>query len=341
MKSSGKEAYRDELRCLRLLAAARHPCILELYGSYTYRMKHNFLFREAVQGDLHDLLAAEQRPPAFAEDESFYLAFCGLASALEKVHCFANDDLKLKMIGCHHDLKPHNVLVDNGRFILADFGLATMKDPSEGTLVEAKDRDLYFLAPENIDFVQNVRGRVGPSTDIWSLGCMLLDVFTFMRGGRRAVQDFRDSRSYQDIVGGVRMGIKAYHDFRGGLNPATTRHLNKMEADFLAEAGVQSNSQRRHIPEVGIIKLVWEMLTIDPLTRPDIKGSCSGCAASRCKRNPSPSARRYWLHGMPTTSSSSSRSRSFTSGSTAWERPARRATCTCPAIRPLKRPAGP
>ncbi|KAJ8114155.1 hypothetical protein ONZ43_g4970 [Nemania bipapillata] len=190
LKSQGKEAYREELRCLRLLAAARHPSLLDLYGSYTHQARHNFLFREAVQGDLHDLLEREQRLSKFQHDDAFYLAFCSLASVLEHVHCYANDDLGLEMVGCHHDLKPRNVFVDDGRFILGDFGLSTMKDRGDDPKILAQDRDMYFAAPENTDYVQGTRG-----------------------------QDF----------GGMIMVMKGFHDGRGNLNPATINHLDRME----------------------------------------------------------------------------------------------------------------
>ncbi|KAF2962795.1 hypothetical protein GQX73_g10778 [Xylaria multiplex] len=273
LKSHSKEAYRGELRCLRLLAAARHPCLVELYGSYTYHTKHNFLFREAVQGDLHDLLEGERRLPKFQHDDVFYLAFCGLASALEQVHCYANDDLKLEMIGCHHDLKPRNVFVDDGRFILGDFGLASMKDKREDPTILAQDRDLYFAAPENIDYVEGIRGQVGPPGDIWSLGCILTEVYTFMRGGRDAVHDFRHSRVFEQDFGDIIMPIKAFHDGLGNLNPATTHHLDGMEAAVRveAEAKVARGGWRRPVPELGLIQLVREMLTVDVSARPDIK----------------------------------------------------------------------
>ncbi|KAL8367413.1 hypothetical protein RB599_003344 [Gaeumannomyces hyphopodioides] len=209
LKSQGKEAYRGELRCLRLLAAARHPSLLELY-----------------------------------------------------VHCYANDDLKLKMIGCHHDLKPRNVLVDGGRFILAE-----VVDPT--TL--AQDRDLYFAAPENIDYVNSIRRPVGPPGDIWSLGCILAEVHTFMRGGRDAVRDFRLSRAFDQDFGDMIMTIKAFHDGLENLNPATVRHLNEMEATIRTEAEARAAHRRQHIPELGLIRLVREMLTINDLARPDIK----------------------------------------------------------------------
>src|SRR5271156_1749173 len=151
LKSMGDEAYKGELRCLRLLNPIRHSSILELYGSYTHKKKHNFLFREATGGDLHELLSKETRPAEFQDDEAFYLAICGLASALDQLHDYSNDDLKLKVIGCHHDLKPRNVLVDGGKFILADFGLSTMTDAKEDPKTLFQDRDLYFAAPEGVD----------------------------------------------------------------------------------------------------------------------------------------------------------------------------------------------
>lgn len=267
LKSQGEEAYRGELRCLRLLAAARHPGLLELYGSYTCNKKHNFLFRGAVHGDLHDLLGRERRLPGFKDDDAFYLAFCNLASALEQVHCYSNDDLKLEMIGCHHDLKPRNVLVDDGRFILADFGLATMRGNDEDPNTEAQDRDTYFAAPENVDYIEGTRHKVGPPGDIWSLGCILAEVFTFMRGGRTAVNNFRDRRQTLLDLPDTILILTAFHDGRGRLSKGTVDHLDELESAIR----VETKASKRPVPELGLLQLVREMLTVDVLARPDIK----------------------------------------------------------------------
>jgi serine/threonine protein kinase len=101
----------------------KHPNIIELLSSYTYRGKHNFLFPLA-QGDLAEFLTSNERPPQFQPDRAFYTALRELSSAIGKVHHYTSARLKLDLIGCHHDLRPQNILVGGSTFLLADFGLS-------------------------------------------------------------------------------------------------------------------------------------------------------------------------------------------------------------------------
>ena len=112
---------------------------MELLGFYTFKSHHYLLFPPAAS-DLGQLLY----PPAASDldqvlrDSPFLrsefnnlLALSGLASAVEKLHNYESEILHVSLIGCHHDLKPKNVLVDEGKFLLADFGLSKFKNVSE------------------------------------------------------------------------------------------------------------------------------------------------------------------------------------------------------------------
>ncbi|KAK7943798.1 uncharacterized protein PG986_012911 [Apiospora aurea] len=170
------EDYETELQNLSILRLLEHPNISKLLGCYTYRGVHSFIFSEASGG-------------------SFLMALAGLASAVANVHKFVVDELPLAYIGCHHDLKPGNVLVENQRFILSDFGLAPLKPPDEGSTTPAKVRHGCSIAPE----CQSLDGTfekhlVQRASDVWSLGCIMLDVATYMMHGPDAVTDFETKR---------------------------------------------------------------------------------------------------------------------------------------------------
>lgn len=109
------------------------------------RWDSQLVFQEAADGDLYDLLEESPRQPDFEDDEAFFLPFCGLMSAIDQLHHYTDDDLDIRLISCHHDLKPRNVLVDGPRFLLADFGLSETRNSEMRVHGEPDaDRDLYF-----------------------------------------------------------------------------------------------------------------------------------------------------------------------------------------------------
>lgn len=85
----------------------------------------------------------------------------GLVAALRQVH--AGGVL-------HRDIKPGNVLVENGgrRVVLTDFGIAAIQDATALTVVGMLVGSPDYMAPERISGHPQ-----GPPSDVWSLGATL------------------------------------------------------------------------------------------------------------------------------------------------------------------------
>ena len=144
----------------------------------------------------------------------------GLAGALAYLH----DELFIASTGeqlcCYHlDLKPHNILVfeegDNVIWKVSDFGISQIKripaaklesehrisllnsvfrpdkagaDPTSGV---ANPRDAgTYTAPE----ARHKTERVTRKSDVWSLGCVITLVLTFLDNQRTGIKDFEVAR---------------------------------------------------------------------------------------------------------------------------------------------------
>lgn len=73
----------------------------------------------------------------------------------------------------HRDIKGSNLLIDNGGVLkIADFGLATIVDPSHKHALTSRVVTLWYRAPElllgSTDY--------GAGIDLWSAGCILAEL---------------------------------------------------------------------------------------------------------------------------------------------------------------------
>ena len=85
-----------------------------------------------------------------------------IASGLEHIH--SNGLI-------HLDIKSANIFLDDaGALKIGDFGLAFQ---SKEELSDESEGDKVYLAPEVLS------GRYGPKNDIFSFGCVLLELATF------------------------------------------------------------------------------------------------------------------------------------------------------------------
>lgn len=196
MQKDQIENFEREDKCLRLLSRLGHPNIIPFLGSYTYREEHNFLF-PYIGMDLGKFLKATERYKEFQRDVTFYSALTGLASALSNTHRIllkeSEHDVDFEGIGYHHDLRPPNVLVSEDTFILADFGLGSLKDSAALSHTPYKIITGDYIAPECTDMEENPQ-TVNRSIDVWAFGCLILEIVTYMLKGAEGVQEFRDRR---------------------------------------------------------------------------------------------------------------------------------------------------
>lgn len=213
-----------------------------------------------ADGDLEGLLS--KKDVCFCiKGDSLWLQVLGITSALDQLHNFENrnsHDLTFSKIGYHHDLKPQNILIRDGVFLLADFGLARLKDAGEGSSTDHKYGALTYGAPESQNHVPNKHIRVSRALDIWSWGCILIEIITFELLGQDGVAHFRDFRKTETAM-------RVDHYFHDMKNPKAEveKWLGYLQGLSLNDSNVSHGKMI-----VKILAVVKKMLSSAPRDRP-------------------------------------------------------------------------
>jgi serine/threonine protein kinase len=188
-------AFHREKEVLELLNLVSHANIVPLLASYIHGDTYNMIFPLAG-GDLEDMFTGRVNISSFTDD-AIWLQVLGITSALATLHKFQySTDMafELSKIGYHHDLKPQNILIKEGTFLLADFGLARLKDIDRDSSTDHKYGTVTYGAPESQRHIGNHPIRVNRALDIWSWGCILSEIVTFTLLGSPGVIRFRQFR---------------------------------------------------------------------------------------------------------------------------------------------------
>ena len=185
---------------LELLNAIKDDHIVPIVKSYSKGNKFNIVF-PCAETNLHDYL----RDPKYGADEinrgtlehrPMWKQFHGLTGALHHIlhpNPETHDENSQKgrpLFGYHFDLKPRNVLVfQRGVLKISDFGQAKFVNPKPDISRVTNPGGTEEYAPPEED--TTVRDSV---YDIWSLGCILVEILIFSLRGYDGVKDFDEQR---------------------------------------------------------------------------------------------------------------------------------------------------
>lgn len=237
--STIEKDYAHELHLLSSLRCLKHPNIVKLITAYTKGPTYNFLLPVA-DSDLKSLLLSNSRLPGFQTDDQIFNSLWGLSSALEAVHEYFENEFNVRQIGCHYDIKPRNILCYQGRFVLSDFGLSKLIPEDDDSRSLFEQGEGCYLAPECEPSDQDFKpGLIGRSSDIWSLGCVLAEIFAYLSGGPgggpKMVAYFYEKRK-------IKLGPSICHHFHGvnDINPEVTNFLDRFSTQLAHEERFKS-----------------------------------------------------------------------------------------------------
>ncbi|XP_016458891.2 pollen receptor-like kinase 4 [Nicotiana tabacum] len=161
------------VRQVRAIADQNHPNLLPLLGYYNTKDEKLLLLKFAPNGSLYNRIhggkGTRDRIP-FRWSSRLSVAR-GIARALEHLHlnCSSSQAAATAAVVPHGNLKSSNVLLDeNDDVRVADYGLTSLI-----ALPIATQRMVSYRSPEYLGFK-----KVSKKSDIWSFGCLLLELLT-------------------------------------------------------------------------------------------------------------------------------------------------------------------
>ncbi|PVH79455.1 kinase-like protein [Cadophora sp. DSE1049] len=149
---------------LKILKRLHHIHCVSLVASYTDPKYFGIIIAPVADCDL-----AAFYPTVTPETTPILRSFFGcLANAMNFLH-----SAKIR----HRDIKPQNILVKGSSVYLTDFGISLdWENLSRSTTTKDTAKSMLYCAPEVARYEKR-----NTSADIWSLGCVFLEMLTVIK----------------------------------------------------------------------------------------------------------------------------------------------------------------
>lgn len=201
-----EERFRNESDQLRRFNGLVHDHLVTLLATFTHRAQYHFLFPYADYA--LDQYWEKRRPKLDADIDTvrWVAKQCsGIMAALDTIHVPEHlHHLAEKGYGRHGDIKPDNILWfssttdPKGILVVSDLGLASFhRDTSRSNIPNKDIPAVPGYRPPECDIKG---GTISRAYDIWTLGCLFLELLTWMLGGWKFLQEFNKKRTTRFLI---------------------------------------------------------------------------------------------------------------------------------------------
>ena len=284
-RNTPQQRFFDEKDNLLLVKKLQDKHLIQIVKSYRHGDMYNFIFPYAKTN--LDLFLRDPSLQPFSDfhgavrEHPIWVQMLGIARGLHKVLDYEIPDANSEnsLYGYHFDLKPANILVEwSGDLVITDFGQARFKkvDGTSSKVTGVGGNEAY--APPEIDEDLMVNNR---RYDIWSLGCILLEVSAFVVKGHSGLGDLDKIRCREDTEARTRddrFFRRAPASVLSQLTPGTeksgTYELKPQIYQWVQHLpeSVSDNLSREFINR--ILRVALKMLNVDVNSRLTSKEVC-------------------------------------------------------------------
>ncbi|KAL8347459.1 hypothetical protein RB601_003104 [Gaeumannomyces tritici] len=204
LRKSDIGQFEKEVEMLKRFSGTAHPHLVTLLATFAHNDCYNFIFPWA-QCDLDQWWSGKYQIPTHTPlqfRQWVAKQMFGLADAMHAIHePRQGSDFLLpeeKKYGRHGDLKPENILwfLSNqdplGILVISDFGIAAVhRDVSRSNVPNENLPCTPRYRPPECDMDG---GKISRAFDIWTMGCIFLEMAAWLLGGAKGREEFKRER---------------------------------------------------------------------------------------------------------------------------------------------------
>jgi serine/threonine protein kinase len=246
-------------RIQKITEGAGH--LVHMLKSYRHGSVYNIIF-PCAKMNLNDFLRDQgnyySEPPRVSKSWNQMLGICRALCYMIEGPCATGEKT---FVGYHFDLKPANILVfGDGTWQIADFGQAVFRERtgSSAKITNPGGTDAY-APPEAVD----LKAKGSRKYDVWSMGCILLELTSFLaKGGPHGLEALDQARYTEYQRGSDHRLWKRAGDEAFMLKPSVSKFLESLPALFA------SSPEDRQFLEKILVLIIW-------MLEPVVESRCS------------------------------------------------------------------